>query len=283
MKCKLCTSRNVSLLITEHRPDDPRDYHVGRCRDCGVIQAMNHYEEVSPLYVELRREMIDSRKIWIHSYHKHAAFRKFIQDLFILRPGYKSVGGTLLDIGCATGGFLDFAEKHRFECYGFDPSEAQIDYCRRLHPYVRRASSPTEYLGKLAYPISPNVITLWDVLEHLREPKAMLKEIRTLMSDEGVLFIAIPNARAAYLKYRTYPFIKRRVTFDPWEHVFFFSHSALHRLLREMGFRVLAHGGVPCYPRPLSLFEVARRTGFFISNVLAPGLAPQIYAFAEKQ
>jgi SAM-dependent methyltransferase len=233
--------------------------------------------------------------LWEQGRHKRAAFREFWRRLDRVRPGWRgaAAGGEgglagrgrlrrLLDVGCGTGGFLAAARAEGFEGFGFDACGPEADLARAVHPNVRRAAGLAQYEAALGRPVRADLVTLWDVLEHLRRPHAMLADLAHGLEPGGILFAATPNGRAARLKARLYPRVGRRAGLAPWEHVFYYSPRALGRLVEEAGLGVLWVGPVACYRRGASLFEMVRRIGFAVSAAAAPGLSPQIGVFAEK-
>jgi cyclopropane fatty-acyl-phospholipid synthase-like methyltransferase len=187
----------------------------------------------------------------------------------------------LLDIGCGTGGFLAFARDAGYEVFGFDASLAQVQEAASHFPTVRCATSTDAYLDLLGQPKRRfDVVTLWDVLEHIREPGVFLDNLRKVLAPGGVVFASVPNGRAMLWKKHIYRALGRSIedAWIPWEHVFYYSPRSLDVLASSVGMQVTKWGAVPCYPRPLSTFEVLRRAGFLALR-LVPGYAPQIYAW----
>lgn len=280
MTCHLCTSDQTHLFSREKRGD--LCFTILRCQTCGVIQTAESHESVSPNYVTLTEEAIDTDRIWCQSEHKQAAFRQWGTNTQKLWP---HPPGRLLDVGCGTGGFLRYAAQQGWEVFGFDASQAQADHARHrgaAFAQVRCATRCSDYLAQISLPTTPfSMVTLWDVFEHIRDPKAFLEEIHALLAHEGLLFLSLPNGGALPWKRQLHRLLGRPLSLDPWEHVFYYTTEALRRFLPAWGFRVEAMGSVACYPRPWSLFEVARRGGTALLNGF-PQVAPQIYCMARK-
>jgi SAM-dependent methyltransferase len=192
-----------------------------------------------------------------------------------------------LDIGCGTGGFLEHANNGIFDLYGFDASKAQSEYARRRFPNVRHAKSCFEYLDKHGDKnLLFDVVTLWDVLEHIRNPLDYLREMHQVIRPGGLIYISTPNGLAKLWKGKLYKLFSIDIDlcaeFMPWEHVFYYSPRSLDYLLRLSGFKVLKLGAVPCYRRPLSMFEITRRALFFCMRMF-PSRALQIHVWASAQ
>lgn len=274
--CRLCGSELLRPVMCDERRG--QEYHIVRCEACDLVQTVEHYADVSPDYVDLDDGAIDHDRLWCQGEHKQPAFlqwraaaRKFI-----------GTGARVLDVGCGTGGFLDFALKEGFRVYGFDASRAQAAYARKRFPNVRHAESFNAYLLELGErDLKIDIVTLWDVLEHIRDPLEFLKDAAGVLNPGGYLFVSVPNGRAIAWKSIIYRLRRKPMDLIPWEHVFYYSPSALQRCLQQAPFEVSRIGAVTCYPRPVSAYELCRRAGFKIFQLL-PGTAPQIFAWARR-
>ena len=282
MNCRLCGSRKVETIASLEYEE--LVYTIVSCNSCDLLQCLEHHHEISPDYVDLDSLNIDSERIWCQGHHKAFAYKKWDKNYKYLNQA-RNHPLRLLDIGCGTGGFLEHAQNGEFELYGFDASKAQSEYARMRFPNVRYARSCSEYLvehgdRKLLF----DVITLWDVIEHIRNPLDYLLEMRGVIRPGGLVYISTPNGLAKLWKLKLYKLlsidIDLRGEFMPWEHVFHYSPRSLEYLLRNSGFKMLKFGAVPCYRRPLSKFEITRRALFF-SMKMFPSRAFQIYAWAS--
>lgn len=95
---------------------------------------------------------------------------------------------TLLDIGCGYGKFLDVAS-HDFRITGIDPSDYAIREVRRLIPRATLSVSTIEsFRSRIRY----DVVTAFDVLEHLEDPEQAIEKIRRLLSNDGVFMCVVP-------------------------------------------------------------------------------------------
>ncbi len=98
--------------------------------------------------------------------------------------------GRLLDVGCATGIFLDGMRQFGWQVQGVEPVPSAAEYAR-----VRFGLDV--FCGQLEAANFPgrsfDVITLWDVLEHVHEPRLLLAEIARLLRPGGLLILSLPN------------------------------------------------------------------------------------------
>ena len=115
--------------------------------------------------------------------------RRFLRD----RPAQ---GGTLLDIGCAEGGFLAVASRH-YRVAGLDFNPQAIALARERfhleHAYVMTLQEFQQSRAGLGFEGGFDVITLFDVLEHVDAPAPFLRTVRELLVPGGWLAINEPN------------------------------------------------------------------------------------------
>jgi 2-polyprenyl-3-methyl-5-hydroxy-6-metoxy-1,4-benzoquinol methylase len=277
-QCRLCASDNLRLLQKEENKG--ATYTIVQCRGCDVIQTLEHYDTVSPDYVNLDMDEITIDRIWCQGRHKLPAYQQWWKSANNLM-GSIDPDAKILDIGCGTGGFLRFAREKGLTPFGFDASRAQAEYAQQDLPNVRQATSPAQYLEQIG-PLDQkfDFVVCWDVLEHLRNPLPFLMEIQTLLRPGGFLFVSIPNGRAMLWKRHIYNITRRHFSFHPWEHVFYYSPRSLSAYLNQSGYHVVHVSSVACYPRPFSIFEMFRRAGFMALKYF-PALSPQISAWAK--
>ena len=112
---------------------------------------------------------------------------------------HRTTPGRLLDIGCATGVFLHAMQEKGWEVHGVEPSEHAVAYAREQYELTTITHG---VLADTRFPDgSFDVVTLWDVLEHVADPKAVLNEVYRILKPAGLLVISVPNPTSldAYL------------------------------------------------------------------------------------
>ncbi len=274
--CAICGSHRTIFAFRE--ANGAQQFEQYRCRDCGVSQTVGDIAAVSPDYVDLTTDDLSDEHRFLQTRHKLAAFRQWHG---LMQANGKSTGN-VLDIGCGVGGFLDFAADAGYSVQGFDASAAQAEVARARHPRVRNAISFADYETALGAPVPPmDMVTMWDVFEHIRTPASLLADIHAHMADDGLLFIAVPGGGLNGLKVATRQPLGRTIGLIPWEHVFYHVPKSLRRVLTDNGFEVLSQGGVVPYERLPSPVETVRQT---VQKLIAPtSLALQLYAVARPR
>jgi SAM-dependent methyltransferase len=140
--------------------------------------------------------------------------------------------GTLLDVGANYGHFLRQAQE-RFEAIGFEPSAAVVAWGREhLGVALEQGSIDSD---NRAYLDRFDAVTMFDVIEHLPDPRGALERCRRYLTRGGHLFITTPDAGAlvARLLGTHWYYI------DIVQHISLFSAANLTRLLGESGFRLV--------------------------------------------
>jgi len=97
---------------------------------------------------------------------------------------------TCLDIGCASGWFLQTAAERDWECFGIDISKDFIQRASLNVPLGRFEIG--EFSKKTFEGVPLNVITLLDVLEHIEDPFTTLRLIWERLESRGLLVVRVP-------------------------------------------------------------------------------------------
>ncbi len=146
----------------------------------------------------------------------------------------------VLDVGCGWGDFLLLARQAGWDVHGHElsPDLAQL---------VRRQNQIPVTVGDLEkapfLPGSFDVITMWHVLEHTRDPLRALRHIRGLLRPDGLLVLEVPNLN--FIARKSY-----RCPFSSVLHLFHFSPATLSALFQKAGLKLLdcrpGHTGYLC-------------------------------------
>lgn len=135
--------------------------------------------------------------------------------------------GRLLDVGCAFGYVVELALLKGYDAYGFDPSSFAVKRAKKLVG-ADRVQETT--ISDARYPKdSFDVITMFDVFEHLEDPLADMKKLRSFLKPDGIIIIATGDTKSIAARV-----MKRRWTFFiPPQHIFFFNKQNVTTLLSQ--------------------------------------------------
>jgi SAM-dependent methyltransferase len=146
---------------------------------------------------------------------------------------YKPNPGRVLDVGCAAGFFLRVCKDKGWETAGIEIAEPMIDYARQTLGLddMHRGDLLSVDLPAASY----DVITMWDVIEHLEEPGKHLARVHELLKDDGILVLETQNVASRFAKLLG----RRWQHYKHEEHLYHFSPDTLQVLLQRSGFEVL--------------------------------------------
>ena len=139
--------------------------------------------------------------------------------------------GKVLDVGCGRGLFLDIMRRGGWHVAGSELNKETASYAENVYGLKVYTGNIAEHF--LA-PESFQVINIRGVLEHLKEPDAMLSEAHRLLKKGGLLVILVPDIRSFEFK------LGRENWFhlDLPYHLFQFTEEGLIRLLKKKGFKL---------------------------------------------
>lgn len=146
---------------------------------------------------------------------------------------HRAPPGALLDVGCATGTFARIACDAGWQTTGLDASAWSLDRARERCPRVTFVRGLVE---DAAFPAAGfDAVTLWDTLEHVPDPAAVLGRVHAWLRPGGWLFANLPNAASA-----TARILGRRWMLLLREHLWYFSPRTFGALLQQRGFACVA-------------------------------------------
>lgn len=176
--------------------------------------------------------------------------RKFLSFIYDKKPK-----GKLLDVGCAFGYVVELSLANGYDAYGFDPSTHAVKKARNLvgTSRIEEATIQQAKYEKESF----DVITMFDVFEHLQDPLFDMKKINSLLKPDGVIIIATGDTRSLAAK-----IMKRRWTFFiPPQHIFFFHRKNVTTLLQNAGLKPFHWDRVGKWLSLGYILHLARTTG----------------------
>jgi len=139
----------------------------------------------------------------------------------------------LLDIGCGTGDFIKAAENVKWHVSGIEPN----DLARKLAQ--DKIQTPTQVVADL-HEISDtknqfDVISLWHVLEHVSNLDEYIKTIKSVLKQNGVLLIAVPNFKS----YDALQYKEFWAAYDVPRHLWHFSQKSINSIFKKHQMEVI--------------------------------------------
>ncbi len=231
--CPMCEVDSGKLLLEGHDllHDGEHVFTLNTCARCGHI-----YQNPRPSIEEIGRyypptympflKAIEDEPSWFKRLDRHYGRSRRCQAV------HKAAGkvGRLLDVGCATGIFLDGMRTLGWDVAGVEPTTSAAAYARdRFGLDVFEGRLEDAPFADHSF----DVITLWDVLEHVHEPKQVLDKIHQLLRPGGLLVMSLPNPDSIEAR-----FLDRYwAGWDLPRHLNLFRPTQLRQHLAQMGFQ----------------------------------------------
>lgn len=204
-----------------------------QCSKCGLIflNPMPTFDELKQYYEE------DYDNILQRNYQSYLKGFESIKSKLEKYENYVKMG-RLLDIGCGTGNFVFRAQELGWEAYGIEVSKRHANFLRNelglnvMNVSIDEANFDSEYF---------DVVILNHVLEHLNDPKSVLKKIYGFLRKGGILVIYVPNEfECLYSKLKLYTLLFYFQPRDrPTDHLYFFNKQTIRLLLRTTGYEII--------------------------------------------
>ena len=209
---------------------------IVRCKQCQHVYARLQAVEPSRIYGEgyyhsVRRDGVNV-EFRVEPRCRHEVERRtFLSRLESIesRLGRK---GCLLDVGCGLGEFLAVARDHGWQVEGIEPSEYAAQYVRRTHQISVHSGTLDTYLGP---PESFDVITLYDVIEHVSYPLDLLLAVHRMLKPGGLAHLVTPDFHSLSARLLG----KHWYHLKPFEHIHFFTPRTIANLVAATPFTLL--------------------------------------------
>ena len=256
--CPLCDSRSYTSYLAKHPG-------LIRCTTCGLVtwDRLEEPEELERLYNE---QVFSPMEYYMLSLQ--ADLRTFREVFRQIRQRVSP--GRLLDVGCASGAFMTIAQENHWQPEGIDLNRKVVEFC--VSHWNLSATYGTLESGK--YPEGTFLMVhMGDVLEHVREPLALLEAARQVLRPGGWVVISTPNIDSWAAK--TFQ-IKRG------EHLFYFNRETMRRGLQRAGFTEIAVDTHDRYRSLAGLSESSTFTERHLARSVLMGirrLIPESFSF----
>jgi 2-polyprenyl-3-methyl-5-hydroxy-6-metoxy-1,4-benzoquinol methylase len=210
--CLNCHSENLVSLDEEYA-----HAYLVKCKSCGLIftKRIPSQEELITHYAKYTRNNSIS-PITISRYEE--LLKKFESKRKLNR---------ILDVGCGDGYFLDVAKKKGWEVYGTEFTDNAIELCRSKGINMHQGSVQT-----FQEEIQFDVITSFEVLEHINDGKSHVNKIFQLLRPDGIFYFTTPNFNS----------LNRKLIGGKWnvieypEHLTYYTSATIKNLLVSEGF-----------------------------------------------
>ncbi|MBH5322644.1 class I SAM-dependent methyltransferase [Aurantiacibacter sediminis] len=230
--CNMCGFTTCEHLFTK------KDFRLVRCTNCGLAYIANppDAEGIKAIYTaksSYHDQLLDSGSDEYQRQRKTA--HQHMQMLRHFRPDPS--GLLLLDIGCSSGIFLGEARSFGMVCMGAELSPETAAFARK---HFSLPVHQGDWRDAGFADASFDIITLFDVIEHLPDPLGELKALHRLLKPGGLLLLSTPDIDGLFPR-ASYPLAKKLDYWphpEPPHHLFQFSQKTLAAMVEKAGFTV---------------------------------------------
>jgi 2-polyprenyl-3-methyl-5-hydroxy-6-metoxy-1,4-benzoquinol methylase len=224
LQCLLCGGVRHCAIFDDSGID------ILRCEECGHVFSSFRAD---PHYDGFWGDEVPEQAQFYWSQARARMHRDFLRRFLAGRSG------KLLDMGCGLGFFVRFVgSQPGWQSYGCEISPAAVQYARD------RLGLATVQQSRLEDADLPDgsfdIITIWDVIDHILQPDALLARCHALLKPGGVCFIRTPNVTVQLFRARLKRFVLGARPAVPYlqarNHAHHYSMSTIRRLLNRNGF-----------------------------------------------
>ncbi|RLC90966.1 MAG: class I SAM-dependent methyltransferase [Chloroflexi bacterium] len=140
-------------------------------------------------------------------------------------------GRSLLDVGCHTGVFVEIAARHGWDAWGVELSRWAVEQAQAQGLHVVQGTLETADLPEAHF----DVVTMWDVIEHLTDPHRALRQAYRLLKPGGLAVVHTIDIDSLFARLMgaRWPWLMEM-------HIYYFSRRTLRAMLEKCGFQVLS-------------------------------------------
>ena len=219
-KCQCCTIQEMDIV------GKVGEYEQTLCINCGYVRFVNSLNQVNHRMYESDADYRDDLSV-------AKDFEDFIQwnhnkALQYLTEKYPSRNAKVLDVGCFSGFFVKKLILQGFTASGIDFNNKALGF-GKMHYGLKKNISNSTLQELLTQGEKYDVITLFEVIEHLESISNVMLEMSKLLKNNGVIIISTPNSNMCW---------RPALDFPP-HHLSRFSPNSLRSLVIRYGFKPL--------------------------------------------
>ncbi|WP_097651357.1 class I SAM-dependent methyltransferase [Candidatus Chloroploca asiatica] len=217
---------------------------------------------------------------------------RFEKQAGVVKQRFRSIRGKrILDIGCGGGLFLSKLKKDGAQVIGIELSDPRAQYARTKHnlEIVKRPIEDDFWKDQQS---SFDVVTLWDVIEHVNYPEQTLRYSAMMLKTGGCLFIDTPCRDSFYHRFgeitykytngRFPTFLNAMYSAHPFGHKQIFSSSEIRCILERVGLEVVSVTKFHELSFPYSFYLKRLLKSDLLVNIALPVVSVLLWLFPVK-
>jgi 2-polyprenyl-3-methyl-5-hydroxy-6-metoxy-1,4-benzoquinol methylase len=223
--CPNCNTTQHKLFLEKD------SFTIVKCLNCHLVYVNPTLK--SEKYIEIYKNInyghiIESLSISSHEYRRS---RFGTERIELIEKYARKKSGRLLEIGSGSGFFLEEAKSRGWDVSGCELSEPAYEFSRSRGINVLNLTLHEAGFANDEF----DVVTAFDVLEHIYDPKNFIREVKRILKPNGILFLYVPNLDSAsfHLMGEGAHFIW------PTHHLTYFTPETLSSFLKTLEFQLV--------------------------------------------
>lgn len=255
--CPVCEGGVDQAVLAIHNDKDT-EYKLRLCTVCGVQFWSPFSNPGSSWYEHDERYSSRNADPILKPNKKHRVTVAY----------FKGREGTVLDVGCGVGNFLAYAQEHGWCCWGIDFDHDAIAAGQRVFDLKNLEASDLSGFRQAHPEAHFELLTFFDVLEHLDDHKDFFHGVKSLLLPEGHIALSVPYRHAW----------RWLIPADlPPRHLTRWDESSIVSALRHHGFEVRR-----IFRFPASIYYIALKLRFRYGRWSSIGLVSRVKKKADK-
>lgn len=224
--CAICNSVDSTQPLFKIN-----NFNIVKCKNCQFVYVNPRIsnEDLPKLY---SGDYFNNKEFGYSGYEQdaHLRIQNFKRWLKDIKPFLEKEKGSVLDIGCASGYFLELMRDNGWSVEGIelDPSMQTVLDKKQIptfpHPF-------DEYKTDKKF----DLITLFDVIEHLPEVHQTFKKLTDILDEKGIIALITPDYNSFQSKF----FGKNWFQLKPQEHIQYFTPATLQKAIEPHGLEII--------------------------------------------
>ena len=235
--CPVCGSADIkNVLSAKDYTVSGENFSIAECDNCSLrfTQDVPDAASISPYYKsENYISHTNTSKGLINRLYQSVRKRTLKQKRRLIETATRITKGNLLDVGSGTGAFAAAMKVAGWQVTGLEPDADARAVGKQSYNIELEDISNFYKLPANSY----DAITMWHVLEHVHDLQGYIAKLKSLLKENGKLFIAVPN----YMSKDAAIYREHWAAYDVPRHLYHFSPKAMQVLLEKHGLKLLQY------------------------------------------
>ncbi len=235
--CPVCGSADIkTILSAKDYTVSSETFAIAECNSCSLCftQDVPDASSISPYYKsENYISHTNTSKGLINRLYQSVRKRTLKQKRKMIERTTGIATGSLLDLGSGTGAFANEMKQSGWQVTALEPDEDARKVGQDLYNIDLTDISQFYQLKESSY----DAITMWHVLEHVHDLQGYITKLKSLLKENGKLFIAVPN----YTSKDAAVYQEHWAAYDVPRHLYHFSPKSMQVLMEKHGLKITAY------------------------------------------